>query len=118
MGSSDIKNIVHQYYEGWTEQDLEKSRALLSDDLTFRSPQDKFTSADEFIVRCGHFSEGLKGVQYKKEVYSKDEAFVILEWEMEDGSCFMDAEYLRIENDKIKEIIVVNNFPEFGDMLK
>lgn len=117
MGDINIKKIVHQYYDGWAARDLHKSRVLLSDALVFRSPQDKFTNADEFIEQCGHLSEGLKCVQYKREVYSENEAFVILKWEMEDGSCFTDAEYLLIENDKIKEIVVVNNFPEFGDMM-
>jgi len=114
----NVKKIVHQYYDRWAARDLNKSRVMLSDDLVFRSPQDKFTNADEFIEQCGHLSEGLKSVQYKREVCSENEAFVILKWEMEDGRCFTDAEYLLIENDKIKEIVVVNNFPEFSDMMK
>lgn len=117
MEKAAIRDIVHRYYEGWATHDLGVSRKLLSDSLVFRSPQDIFKDADAFLRECGHFGEELTGVDYLIEVYAEDEAFVILEWGMGEGQSFIDAEYLRIQDDRIAEIIVVNNSPDFGRML-
>ena len=54
----------------------------------------------------------LAGVRFVKEVYEADQAFVILQWENEDGSTFAGAEYLEFKDGKIKEIIVVSNDPQ------
>ena len=85
--------------------------------MTHQSPQDQFTSADDFLNTCWTLSNGLTGVTYKKSVLANHEAFVILEWETETGR-FVGAEYVRIVNEKIVEVIVVNNSPDLAKTLQ
>jgi ketosteroid isomerase-like protein len=115
--SESTRQVVHRYYEAWAGQDREEVRSTLSDDLVFRSPQDAFSSADEFPNSCWKYSKGLSGVDFLKEVYMEDQAFVVLDWHSEDGSHFADAEYARVKNAKICEILVVNNDPSFTELI-
>ncbi len=56
-------------------------------------------------------------IKFLKELYDDQQGFVILEWSMEDGSRFIDAEYVRVVADHITEILVVNNDPAFTGMV-
>jgi hypothetical protein len=105
----DLKTLVHRYYEAWAARDRAAVRALLSDDLTFKSVEDTFDSADTFLSTCWKYSEGLTGVRCLKELYDGDQAFVILRWQMQDGTTFAGAEYLRVDGGRIREIMVVNS---------
>lgn len=107
------REIVHRYYKAWASQDRSEVRALLNDQLEFASPQESYESADAFLDACWKYSEGLTGVQFSKEVYEDGDAFVILLWSNEDGSSFADAEYLQVAQEKIKQIVVINNDPSF-----
>lgn len=112
-----IKTVVRDYYEGWAEGDLARSRGHMDKICCFKSPQDKFQTADQFFEACSHLSEGLVSIKFLREIYSGDEAFVILEWYLESGATFMDAEYLKMRDGKIVEIIVLNNSPDFTEMI-
>ena len=94
-----------------------KVRELLHAQLEFTSPQDRFDSADAFLSACWRYSTGLAGVQYVKEVYEGDRAFVILRWQNQDGSTFADAEYLEAHGGKIVKIVVVNSDPTFERLI-
>jgi hypothetical protein len=117
MTSGSTRDLVHRYYEAWAAQDRQAVRSLLDNHLVFVSPQDRFESADAFLSACWRYSDGLRGVEFVKEVYDEHQASVILRWSMEDGS-FAGAEYVRVLGDRIVEILVVNNDPAFGDLLK
>jgi hypothetical protein len=117
MERQHIKNLVHRYYEAWASQQQEQVRRLLRDDLIFRSPQDRFDSADVFLGKCWRYSEGLAGVRFLREIYDGDQAFVILEWSSADGTRFADAEYVRVDGEGIAEILVVANDPSFGQQV-
>jgi hypothetical protein len=93
------------------------AQAVLADDVRFRSPQHQCNSIDEMYQVCWPTGEGLVGVRFLKRVYSGDEAFVILEWTGEDGGTFAGAEYLRVVDGKIAEILVVNNDPQLKTLL-
>jgi hypothetical protein len=108
------REIVRRYYKAWASQDRGQVRALLNDQLQFSSPQETFESADAFLEACWKYSEGLTSVQFTIEVYEDSEAFVILLWSNEDASGFTDAEYLQVDQGKVKRIVVVNNDPSFG----
>jgi hypothetical protein len=117
MNDSETLAIVRRYYRAWARQDRAAVRAILADDLDFRSPQDRFTGADAFLVECWRYSEGLADVEFVEAIPSGDRAFVMLDWIMEDGGRFAGAETLRVEAGRIKRIIVVNNSPGFRDLI-
>jgi len=111
------REIVHRYYKAWASQALREVQALLHNQLNFASPQETFDSANEFLEACWKYSDGLTGVQFNTEVYENREAFVILQWSYEDGSSFVNAEYLQVDQEKIERIVVVNNDPSFGQQV-
>ncbi len=113
-----MRDLVHQYYEAWAAQNSEPMKELLAADLKFISPQACFDSADSFLTHCWILSKGLKGLEFEEEIYDQGRAFVILRWLMEDGSCFVDAEYLDSSRGKISKIIVLNNSPEFSQLME
>ncbi|MBD3257222.1 hypothetical protein GF377_02220 [candidate division GN15 bacterium] len=115
--SEATKDTVHRYYTAWAAQDRTKVRQMLADNLRFVSPQDKFESAEAFLATCWEYSQGLSGVEVESEVYDGDRGFVILRWRTESGSSFADAEYVRVADGKMAEILVVNNDPAFHTML-
>lgn len=116
MSETRVRETVREYYEAWAGGDRERVRALLADDLDFRSPQDRFAGAEAFLECCWQYSEGLTGVEFVRELYEGDRGFVVLRWRTEGGS-FYDAEYVRADGGKLREILVVNNSPEFGKLV-
>jgi hypothetical protein len=46
-----------------------------------------------------------------------DQAFVVLAWTSKDESRFADAEYLKVQDGRITEILVLNNSRSFGELL-
>jgi hypothetical protein len=118
MSQSDIGEIVRLYYEAWAMQDRAGARRLLHDELRFTSPQDTFGSAEEFLSACWRYSTGLAGVRFIRKICEGDQAFVIVRWINEDGSTFAGAEWLKVTDGTITEILVVNNDPSFGDLVE
>ena len=114
MNDSSVREVVRSYYTSWASQDRTGVRTLLANDVEFRSAQDQFKDADDFLAACWKYAEGIVGVSFMKELYSQDQAFVILTWKNADGSVFVDAEYLRVESGRVCEILVINNTPSFG----
>jgi len=116
--SSPTRDTVHAYYQAWAAQNKDEVRTLLADELTFISPQDRYEGADAFLDCCWQYSKGLTGVSFLHEIYDGDRAFVILIWSMADGKAFAGAEYVRVKDSSMAEILVVNNDPKFTEMVK
>ncbi len=115
---SEIAGIIARYYTAWVRRDWSLAQAVLAADVRFRSPQDQANSADEMFQVCWSYGAGLVGVRFLKRIYADNEAFVILEWTAENGGMFVGAEYLRVADGKIVEILIVNNDPAFGQLLE
>lgn len=114
MTPEATRDVVRAYYEAWARQDREGVRALLADDVSFRSPQDRFETADAFLEACWAHAEGLSGVTFERELYDGEQAFVLLGWQFGGGEGFVDAEYVRVRSGRVVEVLVVNNDPSFG----
>ncbi|MHA2098908.1 MAG: hypothetical protein ACW99A_09485 [Candidatus Kariarchaeaceae archaeon] len=110
---SSIQEIVHTYYGNVIDVNITNFEKLLPEKFIFKSPQDQLRSREDFIRVCTPYMEGLSGVNFVKEVYSSEEAFLVLEWVSDDGEKFHSAEYLRISNGSLTEIIIINNNPDF-----
>jgi hypothetical protein len=108
------KDLIVKYYESWITRNKKVARECLADNLSFRSPQDVFSNADDFLDGCWHYGQDVNEIKFVKFVVQTDEAFVLLEWfHSKTGKSFHDTEYIKIENGKIKEILVIINDPEF-----
>lgn len=114
----NINELVEKYYKNWAKRDRQAVRDLLTDDFVFRSFQDVIYGADSFLNECWHFGNDVDEVKFIKKVIQNNEAFVILEWFHRDtNTSFHDTEYIKIENGKFKEILIIINDPEFFRIL-
>ena len=118
MSANTVERIVKTYYESWVNQDLKSARSLLADNLNFVSPQDHFQSAEAFLSACGHYAEGIDRVEYRREVFTGNQAFVICEWFDTAGGSMASAEYLTVKDGRITEILVINNYGNFMEQLQ
>ncbi len=98
------KEIIDGYYKAWVENDRERARSFLCDDLKFRSPKDNFDSADQFMDACWKFAEPFKQFKVIHEVYDDQAGYVVY-----DGLEFVAGEFIRIRDGKIAEIYVTFN---------
>ena len=113
----DIQTIIDTYYQGWGKRNKAQARSVMADNMTHQAREGRFTDADNFIDTCWDYAPDMTGVRYIKAIYTKSEAFLILEWDTESG-IYYGAEYLRVENNKIQEILVVNNVsPDLSKIL-
>ena len=114
----DIKNLIEDYYINWAKRDRQAVREVLSENFVFRSPQDVCYSADTFLEQCWHYGDDVDEVKFIKKVIQNNEAFVLLEWfHKNTNTSFHDTEYIKIEDGKFKEILVIINDPEFYRIL-
>lgn len=113
----DSKQIIDTYYQGWAKRDKTQTRSVMADNMSHASPEGQFLDADTFLSECWVLGKGLTGVDYEKSIYTEDEAFVILDWQAESGS-FLSAEYVRLENGKIREVLVINNTTSLAEAMR
>jgi ketosteroid isomerase-like protein len=112
LSDETAAECARRYFEAWTDGDRAAARSLLADALDFRSPQDRFASADAFLDACWQYSEGLVAVAILKEVTDGAQVVLCLDWKLQDGAHFVSAEYVRVAEGRITEIVVLNNAPE------
>jgi len=94
-------NIIKKYYDCWLNNDRDGARSFLADDLKFRSPQDSFDNADDFISTCWKFAEGFDRMDYLHEIYSEKGGYIVYS-----GGDFCCGELIIIRDSKISEIYV------------
>ncbi|MGA7157735.1 MAG: nuclear transport factor 2 family protein [Acidobacteriaceae bacterium] len=106
MGKIDIDLIVRRYFEAYEAKDQAALRNLLSEDFVFSSPRDNRISKEAYMGRCWPFSERVQAFHIEKLANAGNEAFVQYECEPKSGARFRNTEYFRVEDDKVKEVIV------------
>lgn len=108
------EELIRLYYNSWAKRDQKAVRNCLVDDFSFRSPQDVYLNADDFLKYCWHYGDDVNEVKFIKQVIQGNEAFVLLEWiHTESNRSFHDTEYIKIKEGKISEILVIINDPLF-----
>ena len=100
----DGRKMVADYYGYWVSGDRSAARALLADDLRFRSPMDNFDSADAFFEKCWQYAEGFTDFSPVQEVYADNSAYVAY-----DVGGMMVGEFIRFRDGRICEIWVSFN---------
>jgi hypothetical protein len=78
----------------------------LSDDFTFTSPRDDHISKATFFERCLPGSEQFLTFQIEKLFVQGNEAFVLYQAELKNGTTFRNTEYYKLEGNKIQEVEV------------
>ena len=97
-------SIIKGYYDHWLKGDRDAARAMLADDLTFRSPADNFDGADAFIDKCWALSEQFNTMDVVHQVYDDSGGYLV--YRTGDFCC---GELHKIRDGKISEIYVTFN---------
>jgi ketosteroid isomerase-like protein len=100
-------DLINAYYQCWARRDRDGARALLADDVRFRSPWDKFDSADAYLDECWALRADVESVMVFESAVEGDKAFVAAEWMVNDGTSFGDATFFQAANGKIVRILIV-----------
>lgn len=93
---------ARNYYLGWETSD--RSLLKLSPDLTFSSPDDKFSGAEEYLNACWKYS----GMKFHNKILLAEGDNVCIKYEinMPDGKMKPFVEWLTFSKGVIKEIMV------------
>lgn len=98
----DNLEIARQYYEGWETS----NRALLkiSPELKFRSPDDRFNSAQDFLDKCWQYS----GAKFHNKIFLSGGSSVCVKYDfpIPGSTAKTIVEWLTIEEGVITEIQV------------
>jgi ketosteroid isomerase-like protein len=100
--------VVNSYYQCWANRDREGARALLADDLVFRSQWDRFEDADSFLDECWALRADAVSAQVFESVIEGDKGFFATEWLVSDGTSFGDASFIEVRDGKIVRIVVLS----------
>ena len=98
------QSIIRGYYDHWLKGERDAARAMLADDLTFRSPADNFDGADAFIDKCWALSEQFNTMDVLHQVYDDSSGYLV--YRTGDFCC---GELHKIRDGKISEIYVTFN---------
>ncbi len=99
--------LVNAYYQCWARKDRDGARALLADDLRYRSQWDRFDNADEFLEECFKLRADVVSVQVFQSAVEGDNGFFATEWLVSDGTSFGDASFIRVSGGKIVRLVVM-----------
>lgn len=103
---NSVSTLIRKYFSAFLAHDRETLEAGLSDDFTFTSPRDDHISKAEFFERCFPGSTQFLTHHIDKLFVQDNEAFVLYQAELKNGTTFRNVEYYKIEGNKIKEVEV------------
>ena len=106
MQQDTVSDVIRKYFAAFLAQDRKTLAEGLSDDFTFTSPRDDHISKATFFERCLPGSAQFLTHQIEKLFVQGNEAFVLYQAELKDGTKFRNTEYYQLEGNKIKEVEV------------
>lgn len=98
---ANTREIIRAYFAGWVESDRDRVRSLVHDDLRFKSPDDQFERADDFLGTCWKYSEGFDAMDVLHEVYDETGGYLV--YRSGDFTC---GELVKVRDGKIAAIYV------------
>jgi ketosteroid isomerase-like protein len=106
MQEESVATMIRMYFAAFLAQDRKTLEEGLSEDFTFTSPRDDHISKAAFFERCLPGSAQFLTHQIEKLFVQGNEAFVLYQAELKDGTKFRNTEYYKLEGNKIKEVEV------------
>jgi ketosteroid isomerase-like protein len=100
-------DVVRRFYVAYQEQDLETARELLSDHVTFTSPQDDHLDKAAYLERCFPTASRFVWTDVREAVEAEPGLVVWrYRYELQDGGRFSNVEEIRVHDDQVVEIRV------------
>ena len=106
MQQESIAQVIRKYFAAFLAGDRQTLEEGLSEDFTFTSPRDDHINKATFFERCLPGSEHFLSHRIEKLFVQGNEAFVLYQAELKNGTRFRNAEFYRLEGNKIKEVQV------------
>ena len=106
MQKDIISDMIRKYFAAFLAQDRRMLEEGLSDDFTFTSPHDDHISKAAFFERCLPGSEQFLAHNIEKIFVQGNEAFVLYDAELKNGTTFRNTEFYTFDGNKIKEVEV------------
>jgi hypothetical protein len=110
------EELVKNYYQNWAGSNRKAVRESLNDDFIFRSRQGIFKTPDDYLnVSWSQIEKmgGVDGVEFPHLVANDKEVFVIVKWIMGNDKSGHTAELIKLNANKIKEILIISQDPNF-----
>lgn len=105
---TDTRDVVRGYYAAWAARDKDAAAALMADDLRHASVWGIWESSAAYLEEFENFSAGLTGIEFVREVYDGEQAFVLFRVVTESGAWFTGTDLVTVSDGKVSEIINVN----------
>jgi ketosteroid isomerase-like protein len=100
--------LVNAYYQCWARKDRDGARALLADDVRFRSQWDRFDDADAYLEECFKLRADVVSVQVFESAIEGEKGFFATEWLVSDGTSFGDSSFIEVNDGKIVRLVVLS----------
>jgi ketosteroid isomerase-like protein len=101
------EEIVRANFDAYRRQDRAACEALLSEELTFTSPQDDHIDKADFLERCFPTADRFSRQELVHVVRaSEHDVFVMYEYDLEAGGTYRNAELITVVDNQIVEIQV------------
>jgi SnoaL-like domain len=106
--SSDIRDVIHDYYAAWASQDKNAAAALMADDMRHASVWGVWESKESYLEEFENLSAGLTDIEFVREVYDGDQAFLLFRVVTESGAWFTGTDLVTVSGGLVSEIVNVN----------
>ncbi|MFH1039381.1 MAG: nuclear transport factor 2 family protein [PVC group bacterium] len=114
----DTKQVVTNYHNAWTIDDVEAARIYLSDDLDFQGSIDTFRRADDFIDALTLFQKMLRGITLIQSFFSESGAALLYDCvTMSAAGVIRAAEFFTVRDGKINSIRLVFDATELRKLM-
>ena len=100
-------DVVRRFYAAYQEQDLRAASDLLSEALTFTSPQDDHIDKAAYLERCFPTADRFTSTDIREPIEA--ESGLVLwryAYELRDGGRFSNIEEIVVRDDRIVDIRV------------
>jgi ketosteroid isomerase-like protein len=99
--------LAETYFAAWQEQDAERLRAILADDVTFAGPMATIDNADEAVKGLMGLAAATTTLEIRKRLADGDDVITWVELSTEDAGPLPTVNWSHVEDGKITAIRVV-----------
>jgi len=110
--------VAESFFDAWTNQDFERARSLLQDDVSFNGPIDTFTDADSYIASLRALSGIVTGADKQKVFVDGDDVCVIYDLKTAPVPSSRTCEWYRVRDGKIASVSVVFDARPFAALFE
>jgi len=98
--------LAETYFSAWQDQDADRLRSILSDDVTFEGPLATIDNAEEAVEGLMGLAAATTDLQVRRRLADGDDVITWFEITTEDAGPLPTANWSHVENGRITAIRV------------